>query len=246
MKVVVYKGEGVAPFSLRQTLSSLKGALPDADLAPIDAEALAEGSWAAGTTLLAFPGGRDLPYHNTLQGKANRQIRCFVEEGGLYLGLCAGAYYASSRVVFERGRPLEVIGDRELAFFPGETHGPLFEKSFTYTSEGSAESARIAFGMGELHCYYNGGCTFPEAERHPNTEILARYADLPGGPAAIIRCQVGKGRALLSGVHLEHAYSARKRRPLPPTLFPHFEASEERRRALFNRLIQELVSPPLL
>ncbi len=244
MKIYVYKGEGVAPFSLRQALASLKQAFPDASVAPIDAGAIAEGTWSLDTTLLAVPGGRDIFYHNALKGVANRHIRNFVEGGGVYLGLCAGAYYASQKVVFEKGRPLEIIGERELAFFPGETHGPLFEKTFTYESEESAEAASIDLGKGPFECYYNGGCAFQLADEHPNTKILARYSDLPGHPAAIVRCRVGKGRALLSGVHLEHAYPALRRRPIAPSLLKRFEASEEARGALFTELVRELVGEP--
>jgi glutamine amidotransferase-like uncharacterized protein len=50
----------------------------------------------------------------------------FVQGGGSYLGLCAGAYYGCARVVFEPGTPLEVVGDRELAFFPGIARGAAF------------------------------------------------------------------------------------------------------------------------
>jgi glutamine amidotransferase-like uncharacterized protein len=50
----------------------------------------------------------------------------FVQSGGAYLGLCAGAYYATARVVFEPGTPMEVVGDRELAFFPGIGRGCAF------------------------------------------------------------------------------------------------------------------------
>lgn len=50
----------------------------------------------------------------------------FVTQGGSYLGLCAGAYYACARVEFEPGTPLEVVGDRELAFFPGIAQGAAF------------------------------------------------------------------------------------------------------------------------
>lgn len=50
----------------------------------------------------------------------------FVHSGGSYLGLCAGAYFGCSRVVFEPGTPLEVVGDRELAFFPGIARGAAF------------------------------------------------------------------------------------------------------------------------
>lgn len=50
----------------------------------------------------------------------------YVQSGGSYLGLCAGAYYASSQVEFEPGSTLEVVGDRELDFFPGTARGAAY------------------------------------------------------------------------------------------------------------------------
>jgi hypothetical protein len=50
----------------------------------------------------------------------------FVNSGGSYLGLCAGAYYACSSVQFEQGSRLQVLGDRELAFFPGIACGAAY------------------------------------------------------------------------------------------------------------------------
>jgi glutamine amidotransferase-like uncharacterized protein len=41
--------------------------------------------------LLAVPGGADLPFCKALNGAPNERIRRFVEEGGAYLGICAGA-----------------------------------------------------------------------------------------------------------------------------------------------------------
>ena len=49
----------------------------------------------------------------------------YVNGGGSYLGLCAGAYYACARVEFEMGSELEVVGERELAFFPGIGRGSV-------------------------------------------------------------------------------------------------------------------------
>ena len=46
--------------------------------------------------------------------------------GGAYLGLCAGAYYGCSPVVFEPGSALQVVGDRELRFFPGTGEGAAY------------------------------------------------------------------------------------------------------------------------
>ena len=40
------------------------------------------------------------------------RIRKFVEGGGAYLGLCAGAYFGCRHIEFERGTPLEVGGAR--------------------------------------------------------------------------------------------------------------------------------------
>lgn len=50
----------------------------------------------------------------------------YVEGGGSYLGLCAGAYYGCSSVEFEPGSSMEVSGDRELAFFPGAAIGAAY------------------------------------------------------------------------------------------------------------------------
>src|SRR5439155_581244 len=84
-------------------------------------------------SLFIMPGGRDQPYHAGLQGEANQQIRAFVEEGGAYVGICAGAYYGSARVEFDRGFPLEVCEERELCFFSGTAVGPAYGKgTFAY------------------------------------------------------------------------------------------------------------------
>jgi len=53
------------------------------------------------------------------------------------LGLCAGAYYGCARVVFEPGTPLEVVGDRELAFFPGVARGAAFPGNVTPHTSGT-------------------------------------------------------------------------------------------------------------
>jgi len=153
-------------------------------------------------SLLIMPGGRDRPYHSALKGAGNAQIRSFVEKGGTYLGICAGAYYGCKRVEFDRGYPLEVCEERELAFFSGSGIGPAFGKgTFEYESEKRVRLAKIETTNGIFYTYYNGGCTFEGDFTH--VRILARYLELPGNPPAIIECPIGKGKAILSGVHLE-------------------------------------------
>ncbi|XP_060561391.1 uncharacterized protein TC_0305-like [Ruditapes philippinarum] len=54
--------------------------------------------------------------------------------------------------------------------------------------------------------YFNGGCYFKIDEERisDDTTVLSRYLDLPDSPAAIVRCQVQAGIAVLSGAHLEY------------------------------------------
>jgi biotin--protein ligase len=158
-----------------------------------------------------MPGGRDVPYHQALQGETNARIRRFVEKGGAYLGFCAGGYYGSGAVEFDKGHPLEVTGERELAFFPGTAVGPAFGGgTFAYNNDSGARAAQISWASGShrstvSRVFYNGGCFFREAELFSDVEVVARYAELTGQPAAIVCCKVGAGVAVLSGVHPEYA-----------------------------------------
>jgi glutamine amidotransferase-like uncharacterized protein len=55
-----------------------------------------------------------------------------------------------------------------------------------------------------LYAHYHGGCRFDfgNATSHA-AQILAVYAGLEGAPPAIVSSRVGKGSAILTGVHLE-------------------------------------------
>ena len=166
-----------------------------------------------------MPGGADLGYCRTLNGEGNRRITQFVERGGAYFGFCAGGYYASKRCEFEVGNPkLEVIGDRELAFFPGTCRGLAFP-GFVYHSERGARDAELRVDKTVLtegavpeifKSYYNGGGVFVDAPiyKDKGVEVLASYTEKlhvePGeGAAAIVYCKVGEGAAILTGPHPE-------------------------------------------
>ena len=163
-----------------------------------------------------MPGGADLPYCKTLNGAGVQRLRSFVQGGGAYLGLCAGAYFAASRCEFETGTPLEVVGPREVALFPGTAHGSA-SPGFAYDSDVSAVAARVLFAsnpacperLDDLAvCYLNGGCVFlPHAVAPPGVDVLARYAaGSPGdGGVAAVRCHAGEGLAVLCGPHPEMA-----------------------------------------
>ncbi|KAI9259350.1 biotin-protein ligase [Sporodiniella umbellata] len=169
--------------------------------------------------MLVLPGGRDIPFCEQLNGAPNARIRRYVEQGGNYLGLCAGSYYASDNIEFEKEHPwMAIVETRELAFYPGLCRGTTYP-GFVYNSESGARSVPViveADTLGdlanqEIKMYYNGGGYFVHPEKYSNVQVLCRFkehglrcTDEPKGPAAIVLCQVGDGKALLIATHPEY------------------------------------------
>lgn len=186
--IAIYQGEGIS------WQNEVKGQF-------ITAEEIAAGALRQ-FSILIMPGGRDRPYHQALKGIPNAAIRSWVEKGGIYFGICAGAYYGCKQVEFDRGYPLEVCEERELCFFNGKAVGPAYGKgTFEYGSEKGARLAKVGDGQNSFLVYYNGGCIF-EGDLS-TVKVMARYLELPDQPPAIIECSIGQGKAILSGVHLE-------------------------------------------
>jgi biotin--protein ligase len=124
-QVLVYSGPGVSPLSLSYTLLTLSLLLnPHYTVQPVTPEVLAQQPWEPACALLVIPGGRDLPYVEELTTKTRvtKRIRDFVEEGGRYLGICAGAYFGAEEVRFDVGGGLEVAGKRDLVGLPAPSH----------------------------------------------------------------------------------------------------------------------------
>lgn len=163
---------------------------------------LQKTDWMQNTTTLIIPGGRSLPFYETLGLQGNHNIREFVEQGGTYFGICAGAYYACSETVFAEGLSLELKLPGELHFFSGRAIGPVFaDEDFTYDSEKGARVVDVRWQNGKIYStYFNGGCYFENAD----ATVLATYSE--NQKPAIITCSVGRGRVILSGVHPELSY----------------------------------------
>ncbi|KAL2205899.1 class II aaRS and biotin synthetase [Sarocladium strictum] len=221
LNVLVYTGTGTTVESVRHCLFSLRQLLsPNYAVIPITETVLLKEPWAPSCALLVIPGGGDLGYCRVLNGEGNRKISDFVRRGGAYLGLCAGGYYASKECEFEVGNPpLEVIGSRELGFYPGTCRGAAY-KGFEYHGEGGAKAVRLKVAKGafkeqvsdEIVSYFNGGGVFVDAESlaDKKVEVLASYADdidVDGGDgkAAVVYTTMGEGRAMLTGPHPEFA-----------------------------------------
>lgn len=182
-----------------------------------------EQPWQSTCALLVLPGGADLGYCATLNGRGNRLIRQYVNTGGAYLGLCAGGYYGSTRCEFEVGNPkMEVIGSRELELYPGTTRGSVF-KGFVYNSEQGTRAATLTVNQKSFEgqslasslpqsfkAYANGGSVFVASHKYEDRgiEVLATYADAldvesEGDSAAVVYRKIGDGHVILTGPHPE-------------------------------------------
>jgi glutamine amidotransferase-like uncharacterized protein len=210
LSIRIYADRGVTALSLHRISMSLSKLFPRRSIAPLLADELIKGWWKEHTDLLVFPGGRDSLFMEKLQDVGNIQIREFVLEGGRYLGICGGAYYACKKIVFAKGDPLELVAERELGFFPGAAVGPVFKShAFAYKEDGVSNSGAcvptLSTNNGAFPVYYNGGCLFKDAYSYKEmVDVVGTYMQLQGEDnAAVVRCHVGQGKALLSGVHLE-------------------------------------------
>jgi glutamine amidotransferase-like uncharacterized protein len=207
--VYIYAGPGVSKSSLAQIKNTLNFILqPNYQILEIFPEQILHDDWETHTALLIIPGGADIPYARALDGIGNQKIRSYVENGGSFLGICAGGYYGGEFVEFAINTDLEVQGKRELGFFPGIVRGPVLAP-YDYQSESGARAAQIRWtnqGFPKntvFSVYFNGGGYFVDATEKKLVSVLASY-DIEEEFAAIVECQVGSGKAILSGVHFEY------------------------------------------
>ncbi|KAJ2333620.1 biotin holocarboxylase synthetase [Coemansia sp. RSA 2681] len=236
LNVLVYSGPGIGPESYAYLVKTLRQFLSHRyAIIPVEPETLRREPWESKAAMLVMPGGRDLPYVASMKGEINQRIKRWVEGGGRYLGFCAGGYYGSGRCEFEPGTALEVIGDRELALFPGTCLGCAYP-GYSYKTEDGARAAEVtvdksAFGVSELvwkgdpdrvRIYYNGGGYFVtdgllgKKPADSSVSVLVRYASDVSDPhdrskrvvnaPAIVSCKVRGGIAVLSGLHPEYAW----------------------------------------
>lgn len=167
-----------------------------------DAASVISGDIFNQCDIFVMPGGADRPYAKALNGPGNRNIRTFVEGGGTYLGICAGAYYGCRDIAYHMGRSDEICGSRELAFIDALAYGSLPKLAGYYDETlATAGWAGLITENGPYQAFYHGGCAFEMNDSA--ARVLAHYAGLPGQPPAIIEKQIGRGRAILSGVHFE-------------------------------------------
>jgi glutamine amidotransferase-like uncharacterized protein len=156
--------------------------------------------------LVAVPGGWADDYRVDLGNSGMNQIRSFVEEGGAYVGMCAGAFLACEETVWTEDDYTEYL-HYGLSLFGGSGIGPIVgiaDWPDIVITEISVNTSLEEFGLGgELESrsvMYYGGPYFV-LDGSQNVTVLSRYEynDEP----AMVAFEYGAGRVFLSGPHPE-------------------------------------------
>ncbi len=198
--IVIYQDEGVWDFGL----VCLQEFFQNDHVTLADAKTVQQNDIFQSADVFVMPGGPDLPYCRKLNGIGNANIRAFVEKGGIYLGICGGAYYGSSTIEFHKGREDEICQPRELAFIQGTAIGSIPGLAAPYNNHLSSTAITKVNGIPVL---YFGGPYFQSG-----ADTIGHYDGL--NLPAIVRQKVGKGAAILSGVHFE--VTAKNLKNYPP------------------------------
>ncbi len=161
-----------------------------------DEQDVVDGSINQDYDLIWFPGGFAAEYKNLIPNHDN--INLFVDQGGIFVGSCAGAYYASSIL-----RWLGTDNPYPLKLFEGKAIGPLsgeigWGEIATFSLE-PRHPVNNEFGSA-IDMYYFDGPYF-EADDPSSIQILARYAI--NNEPAVIAGRYGTGKFLLLGPHPE-------------------------------------------
>ena len=150
-----------------------------------------------------MPGGWSGDYKDVINDFGEENIIEFVNKGNLYIGSCAGGYYASDSTIWEENEKY----DNPLDFFDGKAIGPLDElapwPSYTYTNiylNKEFEAFSTLPDTMEMF-YYGGGYYEPNDQLSENAIVLATYAH--NGEYMALLENIGNGYYLITGCHPE-------------------------------------------
>lgn len=201
-------------------------------------------------TVHAFfmPGGADTPYRQKLAVQGNSLIRDYVCAGGIYYGICAGAYYACRQTIFEKDIPaLKVVHACGLNLIDGKAIGTLYKELNILPYDKnmmSSAAVELIWNDGQKYiAHYHGGPYF-KPTNSTDVDVLAYY-NLPDKKPAIISRPYGMGKVIISGVHFEDSGQALSHifhklnihSPAAHQVASQLTVFEKARQALFERVL---------
>lgn len=233
--ILIYSDEGTSKVGVESLMLACEKKLGLKSI-KIIAKDIIETNVLDNCEIIIFPGGMANFYCKKLNGEGNRRIKKFIEKGGLYIGICAGSYYACDRLDFH-GEEFDVVDKWELKLFDGIAKGSLSELTidnrFYDETPHSKNFVKLNFTNKKMDknekYYYHGGPEFIPYENNENFNVIAKFEN---GKNAIITGKVGKGNYILSSVHFELQKECYEKIILKNS----FEKEYERELLLYNEL----------
>lgn len=194
LNIAIYTGAGVWNLGVTRIEERLQGWGFNSHRIS-DSEIIA-GELQNGVTQLIVPGGDAGKSIDALGTRGIDAIREFVETGGGYIGICAGAYLAADRITW-----YGVDFDYPLDLMPGRAIGPLDDLAdpghFAWIDVHIDGSHTASGGLsGGYTAYYFDGPRFEASAME-----FARYVTIDA-PAAMVGTY-GSGRYAVCGFHPE-------------------------------------------
>ncbi len=196
-RVAIYRDQGVWPAG-RAALEQMLTAF-DVPWQPVKAEALNAGDLSC-TDVLWLPGGWSGDYEAHIRPQGMEHIRQYVWAGGCFVGTCAGAFFASTLIVWD-GEPF----DYPTGLFAGQAVGPITEIApwphcvMAWIHLDSRHPINTSLTTPRQQLYYGGPIFVPNDTQA--VDIVAKY--VKNGEPAAIAFRYGRGRVFLTGLHFE-------------------------------------------
>ncbi|UCE11831.1 MAG: hypothetical protein JSW61_07835 [Candidatus Thorarchaeota archaeon] len=199
IQVALYTG-GPTSESSRESLSRMFSWM-NASVTVLSGSAIREGE-LENFDLVVIPGGYAPDFIDDIGARGLDKIRDFTSNGGSFIGVCAGAYFASDYIIWQ-GIPTEY----RLDLFDGAAVGaidqiapwPNFQMCTISINRNSIRIDLSSEPANHTIMYFGGPYFLPSDPSE--IEILATY-DI-NDEAAMISFEYGQGRVFLSGPHPE-------------------------------------------
>ncbi|KAI0399913.1 biotin-protein ligase [Xylaria palmicola] len=207
MDVLVYSGESSFKYlhSMRQIL------FPNYAVTSTTRDTILNEPWTKTCAMLVITGEDYLALRHHMGVKGARLIRQFVQDGGLFLGINAGAYYGSSRyVAYDGGNGFEDNAETNLEFFPGRCQEVRRKEETFQAAKLNIGTPGVDEKQQVCQVCLNGCGIFLDVKQYTEekVEALAWFAEdnqakFGEAAAATIYCPVGNGACILTIPHLE-------------------------------------------
>jgi glutamine amidotransferase-like uncharacterized protein len=162
--------------------------------------------------VLIMPGGDMWQYNSYLTPAGMNAIKKFVSQGGGYIGICGGSYFAANLIVWRgwSGQPRDSVSISGLNLFASIADGPIESFAPSYVDNQcqiqiNNKSHPITYNLPDvIQPYYDHGPMFVYNDS-VNITMLGKTSH--GNKNILLAFQYNSGRVFLTGAHPEASVS---------------------------------------